>query len=193
MAGVGELSHESVLARAGSLGLSTALAELPALLQARGLDDQARRLPAAHTKDTLSALVAYVLPGDDAYSLAQGVSHPAAGGVEAGTVPLLAEALDHFAPNAAAGVSVLLNDYARQVDPDADRRRFPRTPFARLAHAHKSEVFRRFQADPGLAGTQLGFAAGILPGFVAFIAFSKAGVYAPGQRAVARRVGGWAG
>src|SRR5688572_24432098 len=147
MAGVGELSHESVLARAGSLGLSTALAELPALLQARGLDDQARRLPASHAKDTLSALVAYVLPGDDAYSLAQGVSHPAAGGVEAGTVPLLTEALDRFAPNAAAGISVLLNDYARGVDPDAGRRRFPRTAFACLAHAHKSEVFRRFQGD----------------------------------------------
>jgi hypothetical protein len=193
MAGVGELSRESILERAGLLGLSTAFAELPAMLEQRDLAGAARRISPVQTKDTLAALVAYVLPGDDAYSLAQGVSHPAAGGVEAGTVPMLRDALDHFAPNAAAGISVLLNDYARQVDPDSGRRRFPRTPFARLAHAHKSEVFRRFQTDPGLEGTQLGFVAGILPGFVAFIAFSKAGVYAPGQRAVARRAGGWAG
>jgi hypothetical protein len=177
------------LERAGLLGLSTALAELPAHLEREGLADRVRRASAGYVDDTLAGLVAFVLPGDDPFSVEQGESHPAPGGVSYGTVPLLHEAFDHFGPRAAAGVAVLLNEYAREVDASAGRGRF-RGPFARLTHARKADALRRFESDPRLAGTELRFAARILPGFVAFIAFSRAGVYAPSQHAVTRRVVG---
>jgi hypothetical protein len=186
----GDPVRESILERAGHLGLSTALAELPALLEREGLSERARRASPGLVDDTLAALVAFVLPGDDAFSVDQGESHPAPGGVSAGVVPLLREAIDHFGVRASAGVAVLLNRYAGQVDAAAGRGRF-RAPFARLAHGQKAEALRLFESDPALSGTELRFAARILPGFVAFIAFSRAGVYAPSQRAVARRVVGW--
>src|SRR4051812_45807706 len=117
----GELTTESILARAGLLGLATAVAELPALLEREGLAGRARKASAPLVDDTLAALVAFVLPGDDDFSVAQGESHPAPGGVELGTVPLLHDALDHFAPRAAAGIAILLNRYALEVEPAAAR------------------------------------------------------------------------
>jgi hypothetical protein len=188
----GEFTSESILERAGLLGLATALAELPALLEREGIADRPRKASGGLVDDTLAGLVAFVLPGDDAFSAAQGESHPAPGGVEFGTVALLHDALEHFAPGAAAGIAVLLNHYAGLVDRRSDRGRF-RAPFARLSHPQKADALRLFEDDPRLAGTELRFAARILPGFVAFIAFSRAGVYAPSQRAVARRVVGWSG
>jgi hypothetical protein len=184
------LTRESILERAGLLGLSSALAELPGHLAREGLADRTRKAARGYVDDTLAGLVAFVLPGDDDFSIAQGESHPAPGGVSYGTVPLLHEAFDHFGPQAASGVAVLLNEYAAAVDPACRRGRRFRGPFARLSHAQKAEALRRFEADPRLASNDLRFAARILPGFVAFIAFSRAGVYAPSQHAVTRRVVG---
>jgi hypothetical protein len=191
----GELSQRSLLRRAGLLGLATALGELPDHLAARGLADRARRQAGAVTDDTLAGLVAFVLPGDDAFSVQQGESHQAPGGIAAGIVSLLREGLDSVAREGApvagaTGIALLLNDYALRVDPAAARGPF-RAPFARLTHAYKSDVFQVFEADPELSGSELRFLARILPGFVAFVAFAETGVYAPGQRAVARRAVGW--
>jgi hypothetical protein len=181
----GDPTRESILERAGLLGLSAALAELPSYLEAEGLAERVRKASSRYVDDTLAGLVAFVLPGDDEFSVAQGESHPAPGGVSYGAVPLLHEAFDHFGPRAAAGVAVLLNEYARDVDPAAGR-----SAFARLQHGQKAEALRRFEADPRLERSELRFLARILPGFVAFIAFSRAGVYAPSQHAVTRRVVG---
>ena len=131
----GELTRESILERAGLLGLSTALAELPAHLEREGLADRARKASSGYVDDTLAGLVAFVLPGDDHFSEEQGESHPAPGGVSYGTVPLLHEAFDHFGPRAAAGVAVLLNEYAHEVDPKVGPRPLPRAVRAAEASA----------------------------------------------------------
>jgi hypothetical protein len=197
----GEVSRRAFLHRAGALGLAAALAELPIVLGRRGLLDQALAQSIDLTTDTLNGLAAFVLPGDDPYSVAQGESHPGPGAIAARTVPALIDALDAYVPAttvvagdrslpASGGVATLLNDYALQVDPAATGGGFA-SPFARLTFAEKADVFRRFESDPALADTEVRFVAGILPGFAAFLAFSEVGVYDRAQRALAGRAVGW--
>jgi hypothetical protein len=197
----GEVSRRTFLHRAGLLGLAAALAELPSVLGARGLLEQALAQSADMTTDTLNGLAAFVLPGDDEYSVAQGQSHAGPGAIAAGTVPALIQALDGYVPAttvaagdrslpASGGVATLLNSYAMQVNPAAIGGGF-QSAFARLSFDEKAEVFRRFESDPALADTEVRFVAGILPGFAAFLAFSEVGVYDPAQRALARRAVGW--
>jgi hypothetical protein len=52
----------------------------------------------ALSRDTLNGLVAFVVPGPDAYSLAQGVSDTAAGGIAADGTAFMLNALDNFFP-----------------------------------------------------------------------------------------------
>src|SRR5207247_2568269 len=149
--------------------------------------EQAQAQSADYVADTLSGLVAFILPGDDEYSRAQGTPTAEPGGIAAGTVPVFIADLDRFVPAsvggspsqtipASGGVASLLNDYALQVNPAADGPFI--SPFARLSFAEKAEVFRRFEADEGLSSAvqEFKFVSGILPGFVAFLAWSEAGV-----------------
>lgn len=193
----GEVSRRTFLHRAGALGLAAALAELPIVLGERGLLDQALAQSIDLTTETLNGLAAFVLPGDDPYSVAQGESHPGPGAIAARTVPALIDALDAYVPGralvtgdrslpASGGIAALLNDYALQVNATATAGGFT-SAFACLSFAEKAEVFRRFESDPALADTEVRFVASILPGFAAFFAFSEVGVSAPAQRAVASR------
>ncbi|MEA2443606.1 MAG: hypothetical protein QOJ12_898 [Thermoleophilales bacterium] len=77
----GEVSRRTFLHRAGALGLAAALAELPIVLGRRGLLEQALAQSTDLTTDTLNGLAAFVLPGDDPYSVAQGESHPGPGAI----------------------------------------------------------------------------------------------------------------
>jgi hypothetical protein len=189
----GEVSRRSFFKQAGSLGLDAALAELPAVLKARGL----RGASEAVTADTFAALAAFALPGDDAYSQAQGQTFPGPGAVAAGTGTTLVESLDAYpAPSgrgsmrASAGLAALLNHLAELVAPDARRGGFA-SPFARLSHAQKAAVFRCFESDRALAATEVRFVGRILPGLTAFVAFSaEAGIYDREQRAFAGRAVG---
>ena len=153
---VDEFTRRSLIARAGALGVAAALAQLPALLGAKGLLDQARAATGDVTRDTLSGLLAFILPGDDEYSTAQGEAANGPGAIGAGTLEPFINALDNFVPASAAGqtvtvpasggVATLLNDYALQVDPASANGGFL-SPFARLSFANKGEVFRRFETD----------------------------------------------
>ena len=49
-------------------------------------------------RDTLNGLLAFVVPGPDAYSVAQGSSDDDPGGVEAGVMDVLIRTLDLSAP-----------------------------------------------------------------------------------------------
>lgn len=201
MRGVGGgFSRRTFLERAGAAGV-LAMVDVGALLARHGLVEAAAAQTADLTADTLSGLVAFVLPGDDPYSQAQGQSFNAPGGIAAGTVPKLMEALDKYVPAstvaegdttipASGGVATLLNGYATQVNPGASGGGFA-SPFARLSFADKAEVFRRFEAEPAAEGTELRFVAGILPGFATFLAFSEAGVYDPLKRTLSARPVGW--
>lgn len=176
--------------------------DIGSVLAQQGLLEAAAAQSADVTTDTLSGLVAFILPGNDAYSLAQGQSFDGPGGIAAGTVKVLGTALDEFVPTttvaagdktlpASGGVATLLNGYATQVNPAATGGGFP-SAFARLSFDEKAEVFRRFEAEPAADGTELRFVAGILPGFVGFLAFSEAGVFDAVSRTVPTRPVGWA-
>ena len=186
------LSRRAFLAAAGGLGLSAALAGLPDALARHGWLDEAAAADIDLTRDTFNGLAAFVVPGDDDYSEAQGVSTPEPGAVGSGAVPKIIDAFDHFVPAplvagstgltapASGGVAALVNAIAPQVNPAASNGSFL-SPFARLSFKEKGEVFRRFESDPALADTEFRFAAGILPGFFAFFAYSEAGVYENGR------------
>jgi hypothetical protein len=197
-----EFTRRSLMARAGALGITAALAQLPGLLDAKGLLSQAQAATLDETRDTLSGLLAFILPGDDEYSVAQGVSAEGPGAIGAGTLEPFIAALDEFVPASAlgqtttvpssGGVATLLNDYALQVDPAAGNGSFA-SPFARLSFAEKGEVFRLFESDQTVTdqAPELKFVASILPGFVSFMSVSEVGVIDPATRELSSRPVGW--
>src|SRR5215217_2890090 len=93
--GAGEVTRRSFLQRTGLVGLA---AVLPGLLGARGLIDEALAQSADLTHDTLSGLVAFMFPGDDPYSAAQGVTAPGPGGIAANVVATFIQNLDQYVP-----------------------------------------------------------------------------------------------
>jgi hypothetical protein len=101
------------------------VAAASALLQARNLFDAQGWLEAAHltepdlVHDTFNGLLAFVVPGWDAYSASQGVSTAEAGGVDAGVADVLIATLDEstpFVPQFSATVATLLNGLAQVVN-----------------------------------------------------------------------------
>jgi hypothetical protein len=180
-------SRRALMQRAGLVGVAAFLAQLPMLLDAKGLLSKAGAQTLDLTQDALSGLLAFILPGDDEYSKAQGVSADGPGAIGAGTLGPFMNALDNYVPASALGftvtipashgVGLLLDDYALQVNAAATNGPFL-TPFARLTFGEKAEVFSRFEADElvNAAVPELKFVASILPGFVAFMACSEAGV-----------------
>lgn len=127
------------------------------------------------TRDTLSGLIAFVVPGPDAYSVAQGVSTPEPGGLAAGVLDAVIVALDRTqpskpgAPPASAAAAGALNAIAQKVDPAAAGSFV--SPFARLSFASKAAVFQAVEANPATQAL-----AGLLP-LTAFLTYSEVGVF----------------
>src|SRR3954452_15006095 len=193
------VSRRAFLQRAGLFAGALASVDLYALLDKKGLLATAQAQPADLTVDTLSGLVAFVVPGNDEYSVAQGEKANGPGGIAAGGVAALISGLDRYVPvttlggnqslPASGGVATLLNQYALRVNPAAAGCAFP-SPFARLSFKEKASVFEMFESDPTLEGTEVRFVAGILPGFVAFVSISEVGVLQP-DRKLSKRPVGW--
>src|SRR5262245_30070671 len=137
--------------------------------------------------DTLNGLIAFVVPGRDQYSMAQGVSTLEPGGIDAGVTDDLIATLDAstpFLPQFSATVAAVLNGLAQLVDPAA-----PGTfvsPFARLSFAEKAAVFQIMDATDSLE-----LLAGVLPAFVAAFSYSEAGAFDPATRSLTREPTGW--
>ncbi|MEA2428551.1 MAG: hypothetical protein QOF37_2179 [Thermoleophilaceae bacterium] len=193
--------RRSFVRRAGLLGAALATLDVAALLESRGLLPAAQAQTLDLTTDTLSGLIAFIAPGDDPYSIAQGERASGPGGIGAGAVQALIDGLDHFVPAnvlgpgsttlpASGGVATLLNHYAERVNPAATGGGFA-SPFARLSFADKAKVFELFESEPAADGTELRFVAGILPGFSAFLAFSEVGVLDRATRKLTGRAVGW--
>jgi hypothetical protein len=192
-----QFTRRDLIERGGLLGLAAAL---PGFLSAKGWLEDALAQADGGATETLSALVAFILPGNDEYSEAQGEKTDKPGGIAAGTVPVFIRNLDAFVPAAvpgfgtetlpaSGGVSFLLNRYALEVNPAGSG---PFTqPFARLTFAEKAEVFKRFESDSAWNDTEFKFVSGILPGFVGFLAWSEAGVIDPKTRKPTKRPVGW--
>jgi len=193
------VSRRAFLQRAGLFAGALASVDLYALLDKQGLLATAKAQSADLTVDTLSGLVAFIVPGDDEYSVAQGEKANGPGGIAAGGVEALISGLDRYVPvttlggnqslPASGGVAALLNQYATRVNAAAAGGAFP-SPFARLSFKEKAKVFELFEGDPTLEGTEVRFVAGILPGFCAFVSIGEVGVLQP-DRKLSKRPVGW--
>ena len=195
------LTRRDLIERGGTLGLAAFVAQLPGVLEAKGWLADAYAQSGDVVVETLSGLVAFILPGDDPYSEAQGTKTDEPGGIAAGTVPVFIRNLDAFVPvaipgvgtgtlPASGGVAMLLNRYALEVNPAAGEGDSI-SPFARLSFDDKAKVMQLLEADPLWDDTEFKFVSGILPGFVGFLAWSEAGVIDADTREPKSRPVGW--
>jgi hypothetical protein len=193
MAGSG-ISRRTLLERAGLAGAGVILAQLPGFLSGKGWLEQAHAQSPDQVRETIDALVAFVVPGPDPYSVAQGQSTQEPGGIEAGATDLVIELLDRFVGlpvgtlPSSGGVAQLLNGYALQVNPAAAGGAFV-SPFARLKFDEKIEVFRRFEQDT--EGSELRFVSGILIGAVGFLSYTEGNALDRDTRRLTRTPTGW--
>jgi len=130
--------------------------------------------------ETYNALLAFVVPGRDEYSIQQGLTTREPGGVEAGATDALIATIDGaaaYTPNFAGLVAAILNNVALGVNRAASG---PFTsPFARLSAQEKAWVFQFMDTDDALA-----MISGVLPGLVAFFACSEPDALEPAARSV---------
>lgn len=125
------------------------------------------------TEDTYNGLLAFVVPGPDPYSVAQGVTTSLPGGIDSNVLEALIETLDlslPFEPSFSASIAAILNGVAQQVNPAGGGNFI--SPFSNLLFAQKAAVFEVMNTIEAVQPI-----AGPLPGFVALLAYSEAGVY----------------
>jgi hypothetical protein len=131
-------------------------------------------------RDTLNGVLAFVVPGPDPYSIAQGASTPEPGGVDAAVLDKLIQTLDlsaPFLPQFSAQVAGILNNVAQAVNPAASGP-FP-SPFARLSFREKVAVLQIMDATEPLK-----FLAGVLPAIVAYLCYSDASRFDPSTQSL---------
>jgi len=187
IAGDTALTRRSFLGHALLASASSALIQASGFLGAKGWLSDARAAAADATVDTFNGLLAFVVPGSDAYSTAQGVSTPGPGGVNVGATKVLIATVDEstpFVPSFSAQVAAILNGLALVVNPAASG--WFLTPFANLSFAAKAGVFQIMDGTTALQPL-----AGILPPFVAFFAYSEAGAFDPVARKLTGPPLGW--
>ena len=151
------------------------------------LTASAQGSPADLVRDTLNGLIAFVVPGPDIYSVAQGVSTTEAGGLDMDIAEILIESLDESAPylpQFSAIVVAILNNLAQVVNAAAPGNFI--STFARLKFSEKVAVFQIMDSTDTLKPL-----AGILPVFVAFLCYSDAGVFDSATRSLTGRPLGW--
>ena len=174
----------------GQMALASAAAmvmQAPEFLRGGRLFDALHAQPVDLVRDTFNGLLAFVVPGRDAYSVHQGVSDGDPGGVDAGVLEPLIATVDGstpFVPQFSAAVAALLNGYAQAVNPAAGG---PfASPFARLSFAEKAVVFQLLDSDDAYK-----VLAGVLPGFVGFFVYSEAGTFDAATRSLTGQPLGW--
>ena len=146
-------------------------------------------------RDTINGLVAFIVPGRDAYSRAQGAVVDEPGGVGAGATESVIALLDFVASDAqgrplpqSSVVATLLNSAAERVNPHASRGGFV-SAFARLSFAEKIAAYHGIDVDPALASAQGQLA--MLPAVVGLIAYSEAPVLDRATGRLQRTPVGW--
>jgi hypothetical protein len=188
------VSRRQLLERAAVLAAGvTVLDRLPQALKLQGWLEEAYAAGPNVVQQTLNGLVAFIVPGKDRYSRAQGTRSRTSGGIEAGTTTVLTRTLDRFLPGPlplSATAATILNEFALQVEPAAKRGTFA-SPFANLSFANKTRVFQTAESLPVESAGSIRFLVGNLPDLVAFLAYSEAGVYDAKRRALRRRPVGW--
>jgi hypothetical protein len=105
-------------------------------------------------RDTINGLIAFVVPGSDAYSVAQGMSTAEFGGLDAGITDALIASIDLGQPHPpqgplpSASAASLLNQVASKLAPLAPGNFV--SPFARLSFSQKTAVFQFLEQDPSM-------------------------------------------
>jgi hypothetical protein len=166
---------------------AVSLMRAPEFLRSGGWLEAAHAAGADLLHDTYNGLLAFVVPGHDAYSVAQGVSTEEPGGVDAGATDALIATIDGstpFVPNFSAVVAMILNNLAEAVHPGVTGA-FD-SPFANLSYPEKAAVFRVMDNHDAFK-----VLAGVLPGFVAFFVYSEAGTFDPATRSLTGTPLGW--
>ena len=150
------LSRRELLERATALaGGAFLLAGLPDALRMRGWLDAAEAAGPSLVEETVNGLVAFVVPGRDRYSIAQGAKSAKAGGIEAGATAAVIQTLDRFLPSdppLSSTTATILNQFATTVRA-ASRRGKCDSAFANLSFAEKAKVFQTIE---GLTGPDVG-------------------------------------
>ena len=166
------LSRRAFVGRAALLAAAS-LGPLPAAAARAGLvGADAAAEPQELVLETLTGVVAYVVPGDDRHSTAQGVARRRPGGVGARGGERLRATLDGVGAGTAGAAAAVLDGFARAVDPSADLRAGSlgfAAPFAALRFAAKAEVFLQLSRSPEDAIRRLG---AILPALAAFVSYA---------------------
>lgn len=140
-------------------------------------------------RDTLNGLIAFVVPGPDEYSVAQGESTAEPGGCDAGILDALITTINAVQPatpqdqSPAAILAEVLNQVAGKINPSAQGPFL--SAFARLSIAEKAAVFQAIEADP-----QTRPLAAVLV-IVAFLAYSEGSSFNPQTRTISSRPLGW--
>ena len=210
------MNRREFLHRVGFAGLVATIGQLPAKLDARAIQPLAGsgETDGDVVRETISGLVAFVVPGDDAFSDVQGERLEEPGGIAADSTQFLIDSLDGYLP-APDGPGPLANDatvplsgvvagylntLALQVAPVAAVGPF-RSAFANLSVAEKAEVFRRMEeldlGDDGLpqpftaSSGNFRFIAGALLEFAAFGSYTEWHVFDGTTRTLTGRPVGW--
>lgn len=171
------LSRRQFLAR--SALVTAAVAAAPALLKSRTA--HAGVLPQTMITDTLNAVLAFVVPGGDPYSVQQQLTDDQPGGVEANAQLPLEFGLNTagLAPPPFDSLSELitfaLDNVTGFINPDVTGPFSAR--FANLSWNEKVGVFSAMES--GLAGAELVTLANALLLYTGLVSYSEAGVLNP--------------
>lgn len=173
----GPISRRSFFGNALLASAAVAIASSQDFLLSKGWITRADAAVPDLLEDTFNGLMAFVVPGTDPFSYAQGVSSPDPGALAADIYEILVASLDAttpFVPGFSGQVAAILNGVSFAINSS------PSGPFisqfANLSFAEKAGVFQVMDATPQLAGL-----ASILPIFVAFYFYSEAGVLDAGS------------
>jgi hypothetical protein len=137
--------------------------------------------------DTYNGFLAFIVPGPDSYSVAQGVSTAEPGGLGAGVGDLLIASIDEstvYVPQFSAVVAGILNQLAQAVHPGITGPFL--SPFACLTYPEKVAVLQIMDGTDPLKPL-----SGVLPAIVAFLCFSDAGVFDVATRSLDGQSVGW--
>jgi hypothetical protein len=171
------VSRRELLERATALVAGVAvLDQLPHALRLQGWLEDAYAATPNLVQQTMNGLVAFIVPGRDRYSRAQGTTTKTPGGIEAGATPVLLRTLDRFLPGPlplSATAATILNEFAAQVTP-VNRGYHPfLSAFANLSVARKAQVFQTVESLQAESAGSIRFLIGNLPDLVAFVAYGR--------------------
>jgi hypothetical protein len=171
------VSRRQLLERATALVAGAAvLDQLPHALCLQGWREDAYAATPNVVQQTMNGLVAFIVPGRDRYSRAQGTTTKTPGGIEAGATPVLLRTLDRFLPGPlplSATAATILNEFAAQVTP-VNRGYHPfLSAFANLSVARKAQVFQTVESLQAESAGSIRFLIGNLPDLVAFVAYGR--------------------